>query len=513
MDHAQAVTLVRELAPTVRRFVEDAVRPLAERLAALEARPAHVAKDGVGVAAVFHDTDGCMILTLTDGRTLNAGKSVREEVVATAPDLSLVVDAVASLSSTICESIVKMQDRIENLATAQQEATIAKNTEELHSELDVLVKEHVSVAVAALPIPKDGKDGLNGKDSSAEDVAQILKGQVEESVKEHCGTLVAAIPHPKDGKDVDEERVERFIEEKIAEAAEKLPKPEKGDTGESGKTGEPGPAGKDADPDVVTRLVDTKVAEAVAKLPPPEKGDRGEAGVGEPGPAGKDADPEVTAQLIDTKLAEAVAKLPPPINGKDGERGERGEIGPVGKVGPAGKDADVEAINKTIATKVSDAVAKIPIPKDGAPGASGVGAASSIINRAGHLIITLSDGTAQDLGPVIGRDGKDGLNASEFAPEIDYDGERTIIVRLRHGDKVAEAKLVLPNMIYRHIFKEGQTYLRGDCVTWGGSLWHANEDTMDKPGEGSKAWTLVAKRGRDGKDGRDLTPTTNVPIK
>ncbi|MNL68407.1 hypothetical protein D3C87_1931240 [compost metagenome] len=41
-------------------------------------------------------------------------------------------------------------------------------------------------------------------------------------------------------------------------------------------------------------------------------------------------------------------------------------------------------------------------------------------------------------------------------------------------------------------------------VTFGGSLWHFNgaEDggEASKPGDGSKAWTLAAKRGRDGKD-------------
>lgn len=58
----------------------------------------------------------------------------------------------------------------------------------------------------------------------------------------------------------------------------------------------------------------------------------------------------------------------------------------------------------------------------------------------------------------------------------------------------------VPVMIYQGVFKSGQEYLPGDTVTWGGSLWHCDEQTQDKPGEaGSKGWTLAAKRGRDGR--------------
>jgi hypothetical protein len=40
-------------------------------------------------------------------------------------------------------------------------------------------------------------------------------------------------------------------------------------------------------------------------------------------------------------------------------------------------------------------------------------------------------------------------------------------------------------------------------VTWAGSEWHCHTTTTTKPGEGSKAWTLKVKRGRDGKDAKD----------
>ena len=44
-----------------------------------------------------------------------------------------------------------------------------------------------------------------------------------------------------------------------------------------------------------------------------------------------------------------------------------------------------------------------------------------------------------------------------------------------------------------------KVYERGSFVTKAGSLWHANYKTATAPGDGL-AWTLAAKRGRDGKD-------------
>ena len=60
---------------------------------------------------------------------------------------------------------------------------------------------------------------------------------------------------------------------------------------------------------------------------------------------------------------------------------------------------------------------------------------------------------------------------------------------------------------------DGKTYERGDGVTWAGSEWHCNEPTTTKPGDGSKAWTLKVKRGRDGKDGRDAMTAPVLSVK
>jgi hypothetical protein len=57
-------------------------------------------------------------------------------------------------------------------------------------------------------------------------------------------------------------------------------------------------------------------------------------------------------------------------------------------------------------------------------------------------------------------------------------------------------------LAYLGVYQDGKSYDRGELVTWAGSAWHCNEATTTKPGDSSKAWTLMVKRGRDGKDGK-----------
>lgn len=82
---------------------------------------------------------------------------------------------------------------------------------------------------------------------------------------------------------------------------------------------------------------------------------------------------------------------------------------------------------------------------------------------------------------------------------VDYDGERTITLAWSRGDLKAEQAIRIPAMLYRGVFVPGRMYEKGDCVTYGGSIWHANAETTTKPGDGSPAWTLAVKRGRDGR--------------
>lgn len=55
---------------------------------------------------------------------------------------------------------------------------------------------------------------------------------------------------------------------------------------------------------------------------------------------------------------------------------------------------------------------------------------------------------------------------------------------------------------FQGVFTQGKAYEPGDVATWDGSSWHCNEPTTGKPGDGSKGWTLMVKRGRDGRDAK-----------
>jgi hypothetical protein len=75
---------------------------------------------------------------------------------------------------------------------------------------------------------------------------------------------------------------------------------------------------------------------------------------------------------------------------------------------------------------------------------------------------------------------------------------RTVLVKCRATGRIA-GRLYFAVPIYRGVYADGAGYEPGDMVTHGGSLWHCNEATTIKPGEGA-LWTLAAKRGRDGRD-------------
>lgn len=218
----------------------------------------------------------------------------------------------------------------------------------------------------------------------------------------------------------------------------------------------------------------------------------------EPGPAGADA-----VAVTDEQIAAAVEAyitrnpIPPPENGKDGRDGQ---------------SVEASEVERMVGEAVERAVAALPVARDGKDGADGVGVAGALIDREGELVLTLSNGEVRSLGAVVGRDGvdgKDGANGvrgeagfslDDFDTEMAEDG-RTVRFKFVRGDTTEIHELAFPAMIYRGVFRDGVTYERGDTVTWAGSLWHCDGETGEKPGDQSKAWTLAAKRGRDGKDG------------
>lgn len=183
---------------------------------------------------------------------------------------------------------------------------------------------------------------------------------------------------------------------------------------------------------------------------------------------------------LQAKIAELEAR-PAPEKGEKGDPGDRGEKGADGSNGT-----------------------------DGANGKDGAGVVDGFLNREGHLIATLSDGTTRDFGLVIGKDGepgkdgKDGLGFDDMDVAV-LEDDRTIELSFRRGDEEKAFTVKWPTVIDRGVFNADEQYEAGDGVTWGGQFYIGTEPSRgEKPDQakGGKPWRLAVRKGRDGKDGK-----------
>lgn len=221
-----------------------------------------------------------------------------------------------------------------------------------------------------------------------------------------------------------------------------------------------------------------------------------------------------------------------------------------GPPGPAGKDAEpldaqpiTEAVLKVVSAhqeaerlRLDDVIAKAiaAIPQPELP----VSVSGGLVDREGQLVLTLTDGQAKVVGRVAakeldpldvqrqireqleawpkpengkdgqpgkdGRDGADGLGFEDLS--VEFDGTRELSFRLSRGEMVKTFPIRLPIPVYEGVYRPERTYEAGSSVTFGGSLWLAQAETNEKPGEGATAWRLAVKRGADGKSGPQGLP-------
>ena len=93
-------------------------------------------------------------------------------------------------------------------------------------------------------------------------------------------------------------------------------------------------------------------------------------------------------------------------NGKNGSSGSDGSDGRDGRDGKDGEDGLTPFIGSNGNWWIGAADTGVPAAgADGAPGRDGVGISGLFINEAGELVITLTDGTENNLGRVTGEDG------------------------------------------------------------------------------------------------------------
>lgn len=110
-----------------------------------------------------------------------------------------------------------------------------------------------------------------------------------------------------------------------------------------------------------------------------------------------------------------------------------------------------------------------------------------------------------------GQNGADGLGFDDLA--VLHDGERGVTFRFIKGDRIKEFTVTVPALIYRGIYTTGKSYDKGDMVTWGGSTFHCEKATMNKPEDNSGDWKLAVKRGGDGRNGKDGAPAPMPVVK
>ncbi len=292
----------------------------------------------------------------------------------------------------------------------------------------------------------------------AADIAPVVKKAIERAVEPMTVRLDAVTKYAETLGEQLAQRHQSLVDELKRVESTLIPGPQgapgvagpQGPTGEKGERGEPGPVGERG-----------------------ERGEKGESGErGEPGPAGAEGPPGVAGE-----------------RGEAGEKGMDGADGRDGRDGEAGLDALQITIHPSIEVDRKYARGTYASHRGGLVRANRMTdplAGAESFEKAGWQ--TIVNGVA-DI-------------SAELADDM-----RTLSIGivLTSGARQVVTKSV-PLLLDRGVFKPGTAYARGDCVSYGGSIWIAHADeASERPGtpDGAKHWRLAVKAGRDGKDGRD----------
>jgi hypothetical protein len=317
-----------------------------------------------------------------------------------------------------------------------------------------LMVESLEKAIASAPVPVNGKDGAS---VSIDDLRPV--------VAEEVAAQISQVPAAKDGVD--------------------------------------GKDGKDADPEYIKSVI----AEEVSKVPAAKDG--------------KDAD----IQQVKALIAEEVAKIEKPkdgVNGKDADLEiVKGFIQQEVKSIPAPKveTFTLQQVEKMVADAVAAAIANIPPAKDGEDGkdALAIQILPAIDESKSYPRGTFAlhkNGTWRAYQKTVGMKGWECTQVGVADINIEMVDDRTLSIKtiLSNGE-TQEKTLKLKNTIYKGVVKDGEVYEECDFVTWGGSIWHCDEPTNERPREGHKSWTLAVKKGRDYREPvkNDFDP--NKPVK
>ncbi|MDB5681465.1 MAG: Phage portal protein [Sphingomonas bacterium] len=537
-------------AELIQEYVDKATRPLLARLEALEGAGRHKTEASSADALLILNLVDKAVAAIPRPKDGEDGRSIERADVQDMVDI-----AVAAIPTPKdgrdAEPYAPDPEQIRALLVDIVAAEIAKlpvakdGTSVAADDVRPLIETEVSKAVGALPDPAP-------YEPDSETVRSLLGPIVEGYLRE--------LPAPKDGTSVTIDDVRPIIDDEVARAVGALPDPTPYEPDPATLRSLLGPivelyvreipAAKDGTSvtvDDVRPLISEEVVRAVGQIPVPKDADPYQPSEdvvrGILTPVVEQLLPGLIVQpkdgasvtlddvrpLIDEAISRAVGEIPVPKDAEPYQPSEdvvRGILTPVVEqllpgliVQPKdGASVTIEDVRPLINDEIARAVEQLPVPRDG------VGMAGALIDRAGALVVTLTDGSTRELGPVVGKDadmdalvravgeaaaalpvpkdGADGFGFDDMA--LEHDGERGFVLRFVKGDRTKDFRFKLPVMIDRGVYKEGAAYDRGDAVTWGGSIWVAQRDTTEKP-ERNEDWRLAVKRGRDARAPADST--------
>lgn len=312
--------------------------------------------------------------------------------------------------------------------------------------------DQLEARLSSLPEPRDGRDGHDCTDADIERIARPVLHAMTQDVRELAESLNA-----KDGAP-GASAYELALAHGLVPIEDGEPLSERewllslrgpqGATGAPGAPGEPGPSGRDG-----------------------HDGKDGETGSA--GPAGANAYAIAVEHGFSGTEVDWLASL----RGSDGNSGADGRDGRDGRDGKDGRDAlEIEVLPGI------DEQRSYP--------------ARTYASHNGGLWVSRRRTN--------GMDGWECVIDGTADFRIEHVSEREFeIVAIRSSGAESRKTFRMPIVLDAGIYREGQTYSKGDGVSWSGSFWVSQiDDNATKPGE-SGAWRMAVKRGRDGKDGKD----------
>jgi len=149
-----------------------------------------------------------------------------------------------------------------------------------------------------------------------------------------------------------------------------------------------------------------------------------------------------------------------------------------------------------LAPMIADAVATYMAEH---PVKDGRGTASALIDHDGVLVLTMTDGSVERLGRVMGKDGF-GVESRDlqYVPE-----SHEIVERWTAGGRTKEIRYPAGGIHDAGYWREGMHVRACQVVTQAGSLWIALRDNRVKPCmENKDDWRIAARAGRDCQGGK-----------